>query len=189
MLSSLIATLMSLQTALGFWASDFDQLVRVDRSFEDSGAVCEEVARIQMQKTYQRPQYEVHTGIYYADSERVIGELDIVVIDNSSEKVVQVSEVKCWKEPLLGLEKAMQQRKRFIKALRSAKELVFHSAFSGEPLLSKQAFKGIENFKTIGQKGTRVVGYDEELPYTFLEFQDLRRKVMNCQNRSECSYP
>ncbi len=189
MLLSIFATLISWHSVFGFWASDFDHLIRVDRSFEDSGAVCEEVARVQVQKSYPNPQFEVLTGIYYADSERVIGELDIVVLDHHKQKVVQVSEVKCWKEPALGLEKALQQRKRFLKSLRSAKELVFRSAFSGEQSLTELAFKGIENFSTIGQKGTIAVGYDEEMPYTLLEFQELRRKVMNCQKRSECNHP
>lgn len=189
MLSSLFTAFLFVQIGLGFWATDFEQLVRIERSFEDSGAVCEEVARLQVQRTYPNPQFEVFTGIFYADSERVIGELDIVVLDSQLQKVVQIAEVKCWKEPASGLEKALQQRKRFLKTLRSAKELVFRSAFSGEHVLSKQAFQGIENFKTIGQKGTSAIGYDEEMPYTLLEFQELRRKVMNCQKRSECSNP
>lgn len=189
MISLLFSLLLSAQIVFGFWASDFDQLVQVGRSFEDSGAVCEEVARLQVQRSYPRPQFEVLTGVYYADSERVIGELDIVVFDQHIQKVVQVAEVKCWKEPALGLEKALQQRNRFIKALRSAKNLIFRSALSTELAFSEQAFKGINNFKTIGQKGTSAVGYDEELPYTLLEFQELRRKVLNCQKRSECTYP
>ncbi|KHD89521.1 MAG: hypothetical protein OM95_02770 [Bdellovibrio sp. ArHS] len=170
------------------WSEDFAQLKDVPRSYEDSGSICEEVARIEMQREYAKPQYEVLVGIAYGSESRVIGELDIVIFDNNLNKVVKIGEVKCWKDMRGGLEKAQEQRARFMKAIRSSASLRFFSTSTKENFSAEQ-FKFVKEFFSMGQKGTIEAGYDQELPYTLTEMRNYRYEMIRCQNRKECARP
>lgn len=54
-------------SALAAWSEDFVALRDVARSYEDSGSICEEVARLEVQRDFPAPQYEVHVGIAYGN--------------------------------------------------------------------------------------------------------------------------
>ncbi|MDG0816024.1 hypothetical protein [Bdellovibrio svalbardensis] len=179
----------SLNTFAATWAEDFENLKSVPRSYEDSGAICEEIARLDVQKSYPAPQYEVITGISYSDEQRrVIGELDVIVFDKNMNKVIRIAEVKCWKDIRAGLEKAMEQRQRFLKAIRSSKGLIFRST-SSDVTYSKEQFEGVSDFITLGQKGTVQAGYGQELEYTLLELHQHRYDMIACQHKGLCVKP
>ncbi len=166
---------------------DFEALRSTPRSYEDAGAICEEVARLRVADEYPAPQYEVVTGIAYADSQRTIGELDVIVFDKNIDRAIKVAEVKCWKDPRGGLKKAQQQRQRFLSNVRSGKALQFVSTGVDGKRYSKDQFSQIQVFTTIAQKGTTENGFDQELEYTLKEFHAFRSKMIACQQAGECA--
>ena len=82
-LSSLLISL----SAFAGWPEDFAELKKIPRDYQDAGSICEEVARLDMQREYPAPQFTVEVGIAYADEERTVGELDIIIFDNNMNKV------------------------------------------------------------------------------------------------------
>ncbi|MEK2690192.1 hypothetical protein [Bdellovibrio sp. GT3] len=184
----LSALFFSLNLFAANWAEDFEALKSVPRSYEDSGAICEEIARLDVRKQFPAPQYVVEVGIAYGDSSRTIGELDIVVFDLQLQKVVRVGEVKCWKSFSGGLQKALDQRNRFIKVIRSAATVYFKSTSTGQ-LYDQAWFEGINDFITIGQLGSVREGYDQELGYTLRELHEYSSDMRDCQKQGECAKP
>lgn len=174
--------------ALADWTSDFNALKNHPRSYEDTGAICEELARLKFERKFNNSNFEVLVGIAYGDVQNTIGELDIVVFDHSQEKVILVSEVKCWKNLQGGLAKAKDQRQRFLFNLNSNKNLYFESTSSQKQYKTEQ-FKFVTTFSTIGQKGAVNNGYDDELEYDLRELHTLRMEMLRCQDRKECAQP
>lgn len=168
--------------------SMYDELKSLPRNYEAKGAICEEVAKVLLEKDYPQPRYTVHVGIAYGDLEKVIGELDEVIVDNETQKVVKIFEVKCWTDMKAGLEKAQEQRARFLKSIRNPSRLYFSST-STDQEFSSQMFIGTQSFAAIGQKGSKAIGYDIEFPLTMKELMDLRLQLLRCQNWSTCPKP
>lgn len=181
-----LSLFISLNVFAANWAEDFEALKGVPRSYSDSGAICEEIARLDMQKKYPAPQYKVEVGIAYSDADGTIGELDVIVFDRG--QVTLIGEVKCWKSLNGGLKKARDQRARFLKNLRSGKALDFTST-STHQRFSPNAFKDVQDFITIGQLGARAAGYDLELGYTLEEMHQHTDDMIGCQQSGECVRP
>nr|BFD67058.1 hypothetical protein HAGR004_20800 [Bdellovibrio sp. HAGR004] len=186
LLTSLLLLLAS--SAFADWAQDFEELKNIPRSYEDSGAICEEVARLDMQKEFPSPQYKVEVGIAYGDGSRTIGELDIVILDLQQNKVIKVAEVKCWKDIRGGLQKAMDQRARFMKHNNSSKPLYFRST-SSQQVFERELFEDVEEFFSIAQKGAASAGFDVELAYTLKEMHQHRTEMLRCQSQGICAKP
>lgn len=162
----------------------FHQLKNNPRSYEDKGSICEEVAKVLLEKQFPAPQYKIVVGIAYGDLDKVIGELDEVIIDTRINKAIQILEVKCWKDLNAGHEKALEQRDRFLKSIQSTKELYFSSTSTQEDF-DQITFKGISIFKSIGQKGALAAGFDLEFPFTMKELMDLRVRLIQCAQWGE----
>lgn len=186
----LLVLLLSLSPLQAFcsWTEDFEALKSIPRSYEAAGTICEEIARLNVQKKYPAPQYNVLTGISYGNDQRVIGELDVIVFDTNINKVIQIAEVKCWKDLSDGLDKAHEQRARFLKNLRSSKSLIFRSTSSTETF-AKEQFQYVKEFITIGQLGAVQAGYDLELPYTLKELKGFSYEMIRCQHNGQCVRP
>ena len=174
--------------AFADWAQDFAELKNIPRSYEDSGAICEEVARLGMQKEFPAPQYKVEVGIAYGDGSRTIGELDIVIMDLRQNKVIKIAEVKCWKDIRGGLQKALDQRARFLKYNNSSKPLYFRSTSSSQ-VFEREQFEDVEEFFSIAQKGSVSQGFDVELAYTLKEMHQHRTDMLRCQSQGLCAKP
>ncbi len=152
------------------------------------GTVCEQVAKLEMEETYKTPQYTVITGVQYGTKKRVVGELDVIVFENSSKKAILVGEVKCYNKPSVGLAKAKEQRARLLAALKSNTSL--QMACTGKPCnVGERNFKGLQQFITIAQEGTKAHGFDMELEYSLDELMELRAQLMQCQEKGECARP
>ena len=74
----------------------FQKLQRVPRDYRVFGTVCDEAARVMLAEKYPAPTYTIETNIEYADKSRVVGELDVVVLDHSNSEALLIAEVKCW---------------------------------------------------------------------------------------------
>lgn len=175
-------------SAFASWSEDFAELKDLPRSYEDYGAICEEVARLDMKKQYPAPQYTVEVGIAYADSDRTIGELDVIVMDNNIQKAILIAEVKCWKDVRGGLKKAHAQRSRFLNNLRSNKKLFFQFTSNNKPV-DAAVFDHVKDFISIAQKGSISAGFDQELQYTLDEMHEHRADMIRCQSKGECAKP
>lgn len=186
---AVLGTLMlSASLAFASWEEDFELLKKIPRSYEDSGSICEEVARLQMQREYPKPQYDVVVGIAYGDVQHVIGELDVVIFDNNIQKVIKIGEVKCWKDVRGGLQKAREQRARFLKAVRQPKTTRFFSTSTKENF-SAEKFQYVNEFFSMAQKGSVAQGFDREIEYTLQEMHNHRYEMIRCQNQGQCVRP
>lgn len=183
-----LTTVFVSSTLLASWEEDFELLKNRPRSYQDSGAICEEIARLKFERQFNNSNFQVEVGIAYNDTQRTIGELDIVVFDRSKNAVVHVAEVKCWKDMSGGLHKAQEQRARFLKNLHSQKEIHFQSTSTDQEYAAEQ-FQDVSVFTTIGQKGTLQAGYDDELEYDLRELHKMTVDMLRCQDRGECAKP
>ncbi len=177
-------------TTFADYAEDLAVIKQLGHSVEPDGAICEEVAKLRFQEKYPAPQFMVVNGVEYSEkSGLTLGELDLIVIDNSQQMVKAVAEVKCWKSPKGGLKKAKEQRQRFITNLNSKKSLVFSAAYIPSLKLSKNQFSQVEEFFVIGQSETIAEGYDYELEYSLAELKHLRKEILECQAFNTCPKP
>jgi hypothetical protein len=87
----------------------------IPRDYLDTGSICEEVARQETIKEYPAPQFEVLSGIAYETQDGTDGELDVIVFDSNTNKVIKIAEVKCWLKLDHALKKAHEQRARFFE--------------------------------------------------------------------------
>lgn len=190
-MKSFLFSVLFLIPSIGFCNLEDDFLALKDSgiSYEATGTVCEEVAQLQFEKKYVPEQYTVVTGIEYNADGRTIGELDLVIFDNASKKVVLVGEVKCWKNMSSGLKKAKDQRQRFLKYLRSSKAITFQWLKDKTAKITKPQFHDLSKFVSIAQKGAMASGYEYELPYTLNELMGLRTRLIRCQEYDDCAKP
>ena len=183
-----LSTLFFSFLSLAGWPEDFEELKNRPRSYEDAGAICEELARLKIERNLPNSNYEVVVGIEYGDKQRTIGELDIVIFDRTKNSVVSISEVKCWRDMNGGLKKAKEQRMRFLTNLKSKKQIFFQST-STEQSFDLYQFQNIARFSTIGPKGAIQSGYDDELDYQLRDLHKFSMEMIRCQDRGHCARP
>jgi len=162
----------------------FDQLKDSGEKYEIVGTICEQVARIDLEREYPAPRYVVETGISYGEGARTIGELDVIVFESGG-KAVLVAEVKCWKSLSGGLKKAKVQRARFRDTLKGGSQ--FRLWDKSHPSHAPAAFKELKTFVTIAQSGAKAAGYDRELAYSLDDLLAARTLLLSCQNSGECA--
>lgn len=170
------------------WNEYFEKLKHIPRSYEDIGGICEALAQINFEMKYPAPQFFVDSGVEYKDSENTAGELDILVLDLNTNKVIHIAEVKCWKNLQQAQQKAVSQRNRFIKYLKSGHQIYFEGANSGR-FYSKDQFSEIFLKTSVAQKGSVAFGFDEELEFDFKELRRFGMEMLRCQDRGECVKP
>lgn len=184
----LILSLTTLSSFAGL-SEDYHALKNTGRDFQVVGVICEQVAQMRFAEQYPAPDYRVLTGIAYADRERTLGELDLIVFDTHTGEAALVGEVKCWKNAKDGLKKARDQRQRFLTNVRSDKALTFRYLDNPSEKFTKKQFSKVAQFISISQKGTKKAGFDYEMEYTLEELMQLRTDIMACQHSGECAAP
>jgi hypothetical protein len=171
--------------AIGIDAA-FELLKYEKEDFVNTGAVCEHVARLELQEDYPLNRFEIDIGVSYIAGDQVLGELDVVIRDRKTGTIPAIGEVKCWKNLKSGLEKAQEQEARFREALQagrlSSSQAVSFTRFveGGENPVSIQAgsFPASFDHFSIGQNGAKKVGYDRELEMTLEQLMELRKRLM-----------
>ncbi len=168
----------------------FDALKNLGANYYSNGTVCEELAKIQLERTYSKPNYDVVVGIAYADGRRILGELDVVVFNRATRGAELIAEVKCWQNLSKAQSKARLQRERFFKTLEEAfgsrVEIDFFDARTQRVEFSLDQFRGRPQFISISQAGGESAGFDLTLEYTLEELMKLRGELLECQNRGHC---
>jgi hypothetical protein len=183
-----IAALLVSPMGFASWSEDFQEIKNTPRNYTDAGAICEELAKVQFEKEYNKKDFEVVVGIAYGDGQRTIGELDVVVFDRNSKSAVKVTEVKCWADLSGGLHKAHLQRARFLANIDAKKPIYFKSTATLKSY-PQDVFKDVTVFTTLGQKGSVQAGYDAELEYDLNELHRLSSEMIRCQNQGVCARP
>jgi hypothetical protein len=157
------------------------KLKNTEEAYNITGTICEQAAKIELEREFQPPRFNIQTGISYGMGGSTMGELDVVVFD--ADKVTMVAEVKCWKDFGDALQKAKSQRKRFQQALGSGRELLFwHDKVQYDPA----QFNGLRVFESISQKGGKANGFNRELSFSLDELMDARQRLLTCQAGGRC---
>ncbi len=152
--------------------------------WENSGNVCEFVAQEEMKTYFPEDKYEIKSGITYKFKNQVIGELDLIVFNRSTNMVDFIGEIKCWKEPGQGYQKALDQRERFKRFVGRAVQIQDH-----ERIYDNVQFRSVQGFFSVAQKGTKSYGFTYEISLTLKEAHDLRTAMLRCQNSGQCLKP
>ncbi|KYG60385.1 hypothetical protein AZI85_13005 [Bdellovibrio bacteriovorus] len=166
----------------------FESLKQTGVNYEPDGAICEQVAKLRYRGEYPDAQFLITTGVEYSTGDRTLGELDIVVIDRGTQKVILVSEVKCWKNFQQALDKAKSQRLRFQWNLEKHPQQMRFDSYEGLPFSVSQ-FDGSTQYRSLSQAGGVNKGFDAELELTLSELKQLRMKLLKCQAWGECRRP
>lgn len=160
----------------------FDMLKDSGVDYEPAGAICEQVAMIELKVLYPESQYRLVNSIEYTKGSETIGELDIVAINLQTNQADMVGEVKCWTSFKGGLKKAGNQRQRFQTYLNK-KITIFDK--TGKRY-SKDQFKNVQKYMSISTKGAVEEGYDYELENSLDEMNELRKALLICQDQGRC---
>lgn len=173
---SMIAALSFSNIAFADGVSDLvEQLSGTDEKYEVVGTICEQAAKLDLEREYPAPRYTVETGISYGRARNTVGELDVVVLD-SDQTAVLVAEVKCWKSFSGGLKKARDQRARFLTNAKNAAGLrLWDKTHDGH---SPGKFSKLTQFITVAQKGGASAGFDRELNLSLAELMEARQLLL-----------
>ena len=95
---------------------------RVGRGLSGIGELCEEVAAYNVERDYPPESFKIYRNLEYSLS-LYNGELDIVVLDLTSRKVILVAEVKCQRDIKKASNKANRQLNRFQIAMNLYKRM------------------------------------------------------------------
>jgi len=160
-----------------------ERLKGTDEKYEIVGTICEQAARLELEREFQPPRFAIETGISYGNASRTIGELDVIIFDSDS-KAALVAEVKCWKNLDRALTKAKSQRSRFKSTLAAGSRIKFWDK-KNDPHHFNQ-FTSIKYFDSISQKGGKKAGFDRELSLSLDELMEARRRLLNCNAGGSC---
>ena len=160
-----------------------ERLKGTDEKYEIVGTICEQAARIELEREFQPPRYQIETGISYGNNSKTIGEIDVVIFD-SDKKVALVAEVKCWKDLNGALQKARSQRKRFKDTISSGSKVKFWDDDKDQH--SYGQFTAIQYFDSISQKGGKAAGFDRELELSLEQLMEARRRLLSCNSGGSC---
>ena len=164
----------------------FQALGQLPVNYFDTGAVCEQVAKQELMKSYPEPGFEVVTGISYGHKAATVGELDVIVFANNTRKAILIAEVKCWNKLGKAHAKAVAQRQRFLEALQRLPNMILRSKTQAYSITQ---FQGVEKFISISQLGGEENGFEMTLPYSLEDLMNLREKLLQCQSQNLCVQP
>lgn len=161
------------------------QLLIAPVNYKTEGVVCEQLSVLHFQSLYPVDKYFVESGVEYSSAGQTIGELDLVVSEKDSGRVVLVGEVKCWKSLDEAMDKAKLQRDRFLWSLQSkSTELVFKSK-SQVRTYSVQDFQAVDSYLFVSQIGGKKWGFNLELPYLLWQLDLLQEHLVKFQKNEQ----
>lgn len=166
----------------------FQALQQSAVNYEPDGSVCEQVALLKLRESYPTEDFSIANGVEYSTGGDTLGELDLVVVEKKTNKVVLVGEVKCWRNLQQAMDKLKAQRDRFTWNLTKHTQQMQFTDYEGFNFKVEQ-FEGISNFRSISQLGGIRRGFDVELDFTLSELKELRSKLLKCQAWGHCARP
>jgi hypothetical protein len=166
----------------------FEALKNTGVNYDPDGAVCEQLEHIRLEKQYPSDKYVITGDVEYSTGGLTIGELDIIILDRQTNKVVLLEEVKCWKDLDNALLKAKSQKMRFEWNLEKSPRSLIFTANDGRSYSAEQ-FMGNIPFAFVAQQGGVAKGFDYEFDLNLREIHQLRMMLLKCQQNGECTKP
>lgn len=166
----------------------FEALKNTKVNYNPDGAICEQLSILKVRQDYPETSYEITGGIEYDTGGATLGELDVVVLDKLSRKVVLIQEVKCWRDYDNGLVKAKSQRDRFMWNLTKHPDQIHFVSYNGESF-STANFSNSFPFVFISHLGGVRHGFDAELEFNLSDLKKLRMMLLKCQDSGACPKP
>ena len=154
----------------------FEKLKNKDIRLSNHGYVCEELAMIYIKKLYDPELYTVHNGIVYKGNSGVIGELDVVIINNETNKAIMIGEVKCKTRVFSAIQKAKKQLKRFTDNI-GTKSIELYLYADKNQTFERENFLNKLEKRYISFKGTTKKGFSDELLLTLDSVKSLLHKL------------
>ncbi|MBO9666657.1 MAG: hypothetical protein J7501_07560 [Bdellovibrio sp.] len=186
-----LISFLSLSSTLAF-AGDiqaaFETLKNSGVNYDPDGAVCEELERVRLDKIYPADKFVITGDVEYSTGGLTIGELDIIILDRQTNKVVLLEEVKCWKDFDGALLKAKSQKQRFEWNLEKSPRSLIFTSYDGRSYSAEQ-FMGNIPFNFISQQGGVAKGFTYEFDLNLREVHQLRMMLLKCQQNGECAKP
>lgn len=167
----------------------FEQLKDSGEDYRPEGSICEQVAKLELEHEYPKSKYDIITGIGYSNHKQLLGELDVVVFDSTTQKVALISEVKCWQNFKKAYHKAREQRQRFQHYVDSGAPLQFYLVKKSNQRYDESQFHSSAPFITVSQDGGQAAGFDLTLHFNLSEMKELRQKLLECQKQGVCQRP
>ncbi len=162
-------------------------LKKIPAKYTIEGTVCEQIAKLEAEKTYSEPEYTVLVGIVYKVDGRTVGELDLVVMENRTNEAIIVGEVKCRHNLNGALAKANDQLSRFEHFVgRRNCSYEMYLADNKHKSFKTTQFDENPTFITIAQKGAAEAGFTQDLPLTLNQATTLRHQLVRCQMSGLC---
>ena len=165
---------------------DFEALRKTPTNYEVFGTICEEVARLRFAEQYPEANFKILSGIEYTDKERVLGELDVVIFNQSDDEVILVAEVKCWNDFGKALNKAHEQISRFETALAKNRVHDMYLIDNKKVHFRTSQFDEHPDFLTVSYEGGENAGFDKSIGLTLQDVKELRDELIKCQSRGDC---
>ena len=153
-----------------------------------SGAICEHVARLELDREFPADRYAITNGIAYGKPPSTTGELDVIVFEKPHMNVVFVAEVKCSRNLPSAAAKARKQRQRFLDTMASRKPVKLWDVKTKKEY-DLALFQGVKKFQSISNHGGVGKGFDRELEMELVDLMDLRQEIMSCQGAGRCRRP
>lgn len=162
----------------------FEDLRDSAEDYSPIGAICEQVARLDLIEKYPESKYEVVTGVVYGNKSQTIGELDVVVFDKSNGKAHLIAEVKCMRDFARAIKKARDQRERFLKTIAQMPSGI--RFYKKSKVYQPTQFAEARDFIAIAQLGAEAYGFEIDLDYDLNQLMQLRKQLMSCQDDGRC---
>ena len=164
----------------------FDRLGTVGVNYKTEGVVCEQIARLQLHEQFPEPRYQITTGVEYLVDDRIVGELDLVVVDRQTSMVILLGEVKCWRSLDKAMDKAKSQRDRFLWTYQQNKSVIVFRPKEKQLVLKSADFEKLQGYIFVSQVGGKKWGFTQELPYRLSELESLQEHLIQCQKKNLC---
>lgn len=143
-------------------------------------AIEEELARLDLYKFYRPHLFIIDKNVQIEGEERTLGELDIVIRDRATGRVVLVAEVKRGIHPKPSSRNAASQLRKFEEALRDGTVKLILQKETGDSI-AIEAFDLSWEKRIIGVRVKADEHYPYELDITSEELKDLKSRVRKHQ--------
>jgi len=164
-----------------------DRYERLTRYYPDLdyvmiGSILEALARAEMLSEYPPPENMISGGVkYYSDAGVLLGELDLVIVNQEGEAVV-VGEVKLSSESSRAMgrnrRKARQQLQRFRETLQSGGIASFDPPRIGDVVFTNEVFAACNTYIIVGPRGSTACDFDREMDINREEGDALQRRLV-----------
>ena len=167
------------------YESDYLILKNIPADYKSFGTICEQVARLRLKEKFDSRKFQFLVGLEYRNSQRVLGEIDLVVVSKKSQKVKIVGEVKCWRDLKAAARKAKKQLNRFFNSIKSMEKIFFYPKERVSIKFKKEDFLNARRM-LFSQKVDGDNPFENNIGLTLNEVKKLRKKIQACQSKKEC---